>query len=103
MISRRPRTFWMVVVEMWWSRAMSRRLRPSSRRFRIAISSSSRVWRPMWRPSSLARLMPARTRSSQVAIQLGDRPDSVSGSSRIEAHLRELRSVRLGLLRISIP
>jgi len=57
----------------------------------------------MWRPSSLARFMPARTRSiirlrSNSVIAL-----TMSGSSRIEEHSRELRSERLGLLRISIP
>ena len=39
---------------------------------------------------------------NRVALQLGDRP-TISSSGRIEAPLRELRSERLGLLRISIP
>ena len=45
---------------------------------------------------------PDRLESGCAPI-IGDRPATMSGSSRIEAQSRELRSERLGLLRFSIP
>src|SRR6201995_5436598 len=57
-VSTRPT----VVFEIWCDLAIWLRLRPRSRSRTTAARSITRGLRPMWRPSSLARRIPARTR-----------------------------------------